>query len=123
MIMPDSFSVPAISDKITEAFHTGDFSEVEKIEHNIEKNFMELSRYIRSGKLTCLWYYTSSSKKGLVTWTKSLKKKDAIQITHFNIDDGIIYANSDKPIENYQELVYAIQYGVDVNLIWLKEGK
>lgn len=119
--MPDSFSVPPISDKITEAFHSGDFTEVEIIEHDTEKKFMELSRYIRSGKLTCLWYYTSSSKKGLVTWTKSLKKEDAIQITHFNINDDIIYANSDKQIENYQELVYAIQYGVDVNLIWLKE--
>lgn len=89
-----------LSKTMDTAWETMDFSVYDKKSKKIDFTLMELSRQLRSGLLDCVWFDNSYEK---VVWTRSLKKKDAIQITSFS--QKYRTPNGDEQASDYKELL------------------
>ena len=94
------FRLSNLSKTMDEAWETMDFSVYDKESKKIDFTLMELSRQLRSGLLDCVWFDNSYEK---VIWTRSLKKKDAIQITSFS--QKYKTPNGDEQASDYKELL------------------
>ena len=89
-----------ISKYMDEAWETMDFTVYDRKSKKIDFTLMELSRQLRSGLLDCVWFENSYEK---VVWTRSLKQKDAIQITSFS--HKYKTPNGDEQASDYKELL------------------
>mgnify|MGYP004699760091 FL=1 len=62
------------------AWKTLDFAEYDKEVKKINYKLLQLSHDLINGKIDCVWYETG---KQIISWTRSIKNKDTVQITYF----------------------------------------
>ena len=82
------------------AWKTHDFSEYDKAAKKINCELLQLSHDLKAGKIDCVWYET---KKQIISWTRSIKNKDTVQITYFLQFENLV-AMSDVQVESESEL-------------------
>ena len=72
--------VPCIKKDVEQVWHgtDDDVARLEKKEHKVFCIFAELSRNLRAGLIHAFWY---SEGRQILIWTKSLKKRGALQKT------------------------------------------
>lgn len=106
--------IRSISKCLDDAWETFDFSKVEKIKSHNNSIYMDLSRQLRAGLIDCVWY---ESHEGTISLTRSLKHKDTIQITSFFHHNGTLVPSCDIQVNNYEELIDNIHYGVLLHIL------
>lgn len=106
--------IRSISKYLDDAWKTFDFSKVEKIKSHNNSIYMDLSRQLRAGLIDCVWY---ESNEGTISLTRSLKHKDTIQITSFFHHNGTLVPSCDIQVNNYEELIDNIHYGVLLHIL------
>lgn len=106
--------IRSLSKALDKAWETFDFSKVDKIESRNNSTYMDLSRQLRAGLIDCVWYDCS---EGVISLTRSLKTKDAIQITSFFHHNGTLVPSCDIQATNYKELIDNIKHGVTLHIL------
>lgn len=82
------------------AWKTHDFAEYDKEAKKIDCELLQLSHDLRNGKIDCVWYETG---KQIISWTRSIKNKDTVQITYFLQLKNLV-AMCDVQVESENEL-------------------
>ena len=82
------------------AWKSMDFTEYDKAAKKINCELLQLSHDLRNGKIDCVWYETG---KQIISWTRSIKNKDTVQITYFLQLKNLVAMN-DVQVESESEL-------------------
>lgn len=89
---------------LMEALDTNDFRKYEGQSRRNDTVYLELSRQLRARLIDCVYM---KDGKHLMTLTRSLKEKDAIQITGYVYkEDGTLSAGYDVQATDYQTLLH-----------------
>lgn len=106
--------VPSVKEALYKGWQSSDFdfSEYEEMEHQSYCIFAELSRQLRAGLIDCFWHELDSQLK---IWTRSMKKKDAVQKTNFLIAKSDYLPCNDIQIESYDELSHNLDFGIIIH--------
>lgn len=100
------------------AWKTLDFAEYDKEAKKINCKLLQLSHDLRNGKIDCVWYETG---KQIISWTRSIKNKDTVQVTYFLQLKNLVAMN-DVQVESENELFREssfVYHGATLNVLCL----
>lgn len=108
--------VPCIKKDAEQVWHgtDDDVARLEKKEHKAFCIFAELSRNLRAGLIHAFWY---SEGRQILIWTKSLKKRGALQKTTLLRNKNDINALMDEQIESYEDVKNCVNYGTTIHVM------
>ena len=108
--------VPSIRKDAEQVWHgtDDDVARLEKKEHKAFCIFAELSRKLRAGLINVFWY---TEGRQILIWTKSLKKRGALQKTTLLRSQNDITALMDEQIESYDDVKNCVNYGTKIHVM------
>lgn len=108
--------VPSIKKDAEQVWHgtNDDVARLEKKEHKVFCIFAELSRNLRAGLIHAFWY---SEGRQILIWTKSLKKRGALQKTTLLRNRNDIVALMDEQIESYEDVKKRVNFGTTIHVM------